>query len=437
MVKYPEALRRIREVASGQRLSIERVSLLESVGRICAEDLLSSEMVPPFANSSMDGFAVRSSMTGNAGPTHPLRIKVLGSIAAGDTPPLHPAQDGAWEIMTGAPFPEGFDASVKIEETLVIKDASGKISEIEINSAVSPRQNWRGAGEDFKPGATVVKKGRMLTSEHVLALSSLGLTEIPVFRRVKVGLISTGRELVPMDQIPAAGRIRNSTAPYLIATLRTLGAEVTHLGTILDDPEEFQKLMKRVLKENFDLILTTGAVSMGKFDFVTEGIDRLGADVYFHKVAIRPGKPLLFAQIKNGPVIFGLPGNPVSGVVALRFFIDPYLRELNRMKPERPMRARLAAKSTKPEGLRCFFKSRLTFTDAEPTVEVLPGQMSFLVSPLLQSTAWAILPEETADLEAGAWVDVYPMHFSDYDWRGGHVESLHRSSHRNHKEGCC
>ncbi|MBC7466977.1 MAG: molybdopterin molybdotransferase MoeA [Bdellovibrio sp.] len=416
MLKYNEALKIIRDTARTCSLKTERISILKAVGRICAEDLKSEITVPPYNNSAVDGFAVHSELLSKASPQNPMRFKVLGLIAAGDVPPKNPEQDGAWQIMTGAPYPEGFDASVKIEDTFLVRNDKGQVTEIQINTAVMPRQNWRGAGEDFSIGTPVIQKHNMVTPEHILALSSLGLSEISVYRRPKVGLISTGRELVPMDQKPADGQIRNSTAPYLVATLESLGIDITHLGTILDVPEEFHALMKKVIIEDYDILLTTGAVSMGQFDFVAEGIKKLNAEIFFHKVAIRPGKPLLFARFKEGPILFGLPGNPVSGVVALRFFIDPFLRELYGMSPELPLRARLASKTNKPEGLSCFFKSHVTMGSGGVISTVLPGQMSFMVSPLLKSNAWTVFTESNCEVSAGAQVDIYPMHFTPYAW---------------------
>lgn len=442
MLKYAEALEHILKVARHRTLAPERIDVMDAIGRVCAEDLVSDVTVPPFDNSAMDGFAVNSRALRTASQEHPIRLKILGRLAAGDVPPTTPVDtpdltrdnfNGAWEIMTGAPFPVGFDASVKIEDTLVIKDSSGQVIEVEINSPVADRQNRRGAGEDFKIGTPAIRCGERVTAEHVIAFATLGLSQISVRHKPRVALISTGRELAAMDQVLAPGQIRNSTAPYLVATLRQHGVDVSFLGIIADDPDEFQKVMSRVLRESYDIVLTTGAVSMGRFDFVTEGIERLGAKIYFHKVAIRPGKPLLFSEVKNGPAIFSMPGNPVSGVVALRFFVTPYMRELQRLPPERTLRARLTEKVMKPEGLRCFFKARLSFGEGEPRVQVLPGQMSFMVRPLLASTAWAILPEEGSELAKDTWVDVYPLHAERLDLRADAQDSVGTPA----AGGCC
>jgi len=414
MLEYGDALATIRKIAREVGvLAKEPVALLEAVGRVAAESISSPVNVPPFHNSSMDGFAVRSEVASGTGP---MRFKVFGSLSAGDVPPESSAPDGAWEIMTGAPFPPGFDACVKVEDTLVFRNERGEPIEIEIQGPVPPKQNWRGAGEDFSVGAPVLAAGQVVTTEHVLALASLGVAHVAVTRRPRVALLSTGRELAEPGAEPAPGQIRNSTGPYLLAALGALGVEVTALGAVPDDVPEFERTIQNAIAERYDLILTTGAVSMGKHDFVTDSVQRLGAQISFHKVAIRPGKPLLFGRFAEGPVFFGLPGNPVSGVVGLRFFVEPFLRERMGLAPERPLRGKLAARVAKPANLRCFFKARATTAADGLRVEILPGQLSFQVSPLLQATAWAVLPEGTAELETGAEIDLYPMHASAYDW---------------------
>jgi len=438
MVNYHEALSLIHKAALATRLSIEKIGLLESVGRVCAVHIVSPEAVPPFANSSMDGFALRSILTINVNQENPLRFKVIGSLAAGDAPPLERHDmSGAWEIMTGAAFPEGYDASVKIEDVIVTRDAAGNAVEIEIKEPLKYRQNWRGPGEDFQIGSAVVAKGTVIMPEHVLALATLGVSEVQVYRRVKVGIISTGKELVSMCEKITLGQIRNSTAPYLLAALKNMGAEAVHLGTVGDEPEAFQALLKTALSSNrFDVLFTTGAVSVGKFDFVTSSVAQLGAEIYFHNTAIRPGKPLLFARFQNGPVLFGLPGNPVSGVVSLRFFFDSFLRAVQNQNPEMPIKAYLSEPIRKPEGLRCFFKSRITSgVSSQSTVQttILHGQASFMVSPLLAANAWTVLSEEDRVISAGALVDVYPLYSQPYDWQ----PTVNRGLNANTYGGCC
>jgi molybdopterin molybdotransferase len=439
MIAYPDALRKIRTVAGGHRQTqVEWIPLMTAQGRVVAETLLSSEMIPPFDNSAMDGYAVTSSLTQGASSFHPLRLKLRGTIAAGDAPPQLgqiPA-DEAWEIMTGAPFPlvqGGYDACVRLEDVQILQDTQSGVTEIELRQPVSADQNRRLAGEDFKVGTQIIAQGTRIHPEHLMALSSLGISKIPVYKSPKIGIISTGRELVLADQKPLAGQIRNSNTPYLASALSQLGMDVHLLGNVPDDPEQFSELIQSQIQPgNFDLIVSTGAVSMGKFDFVVEVLKKFEAEIFFQKAAIRPGKPLVFAKFGGGPVFFGLPGNPLACVVGLRFFIEPFLREFLGQRRENPLRARLTHKVKKPEGLSCFYKARMQVSEKGAQANVLKGQLSFMISPLLESTAWAVLSEEGSEVSEGSWIDIYPLHSNDYDW------TEKSTGNQNHSlESCC
>ena len=411
MISFEEAIRQIRHIASAKPdLEVEILPLSETQGRVLAQDLVSAENTPPFDNSAMDGFALCAENTLLASAEKPLRLPVRGITAAGDSPVDKAATDGAWEIMTGAALPPGFDAIVRIEDVVVERNSDRQALFIELRQPVKIKTYVRAAGEDFKVGSDIVKKGQRLGPQHILALASLGFAQIPVFRKIRVAHISTGRELVPCDQTPQPGQIRNSTGPFFRAALQALGVDLIFSETIPDDADQFRETVKNILSEKVDCILTTGAVSMGQFDFVAEEIQKLQAKVYFHKVAIQPGKPLLFAEFPSGTVLFGVPGNPVSGVVSLRFFIENYLRGLSRQAFEQPLRARLAADASKAEALRQFAKAQLVMSDEGSQIRVLPGQMSFMVKPLLQANAWAVLPEGRALTRAGEWVDIYPLY---------------------------
>lgn len=439
MLNYSEAIQILAQAASKseRKLGTEKVRLIDSINRIAAEKITSSENVPSFSNSAMDGFALRSELTRGASASSPKRFKVIGTIAAGDAPLGNSSEEvAAWEIMTGAPFPEGVDACIRIEDVKVTRDSRGMATEIEIREAVEKDENRREPGEDFEIGQTVIEAGVKLQAEHLLALSSLGVSEIQVLRKPRVALISTGSELVTLDQKPELGQIRNSSAYYLQPALQSLGAEVNYHGIVRDDPEVFRVLLEKILQhEHPDLVITTGAVSMGKYDFVGTVLDSLGAKQFFHKVAIRPGKPLIFAEFgryPGAPVAIGLPGNPVSSVVGLRFFIEPYLRTLQGIPQEQPIRARVVERSKKPDGLRCFYKARVEFADGEPRVKVLPGQLSFMVSPLLKANAWAVLPEAGSKLDAETWVDCYPMSST-----GSMTNALPSDDEVSHSQGGC
>ncbi|MBL7668886.1 MAG: molybdopterin molybdotransferase MoeA [Bdellovibrionaceae bacterium] len=422
MIQFSEAQNLILKLARQFTLKTEAISLEDADGRIASEDILSPEFVPSFDNSAMDGFALCSKDTLKASALNPVELSVVSMIAAGDDIPPATSwklnneiiQGDAAEIMTGAPMPEHFDSVIKIEDTLPIVDAHGKTIKIAIRSVVPIGNNVRKKGQDYQIGQIVLKKTTKLRPDGLMALASLGIDTLQVFKKPKVAILSTGKELVPFEtKTLQPGKIRNSTGIYLKSALVHLGASVTEHETILDDSQVFKSKVQYLLNEDVDLLVTTGAVSMGKFDFIVSSLHDLGAEILFHKVAIRPGKPILLAQIyrpgRNPLVIFGMPGNPVSSVVGLRFFLAPFLREINGRTEELPLRIKLSQATPKPRGLQCFFKARLETHDNNLAVRPLSGQASFMVSPLVHANAWVLFPEDGTQVDVNQEVSVFPL----------------------------
>ncbi len=398
MIRYEKALNLI--LSHSSQLEAQNIPTSHSVGRILAKDIFSLKNIPSFANSAMDGFAYRHQ---EFSYSKPIKFTVLGSLAAGDEIPHNQtAPMQTWEIMTGAPIPHDCDSVIKIEDTLregayVTFLKPGKLED-----------NIRKIGEDFTVGDLIAKKGTRLLPEHLMAMAALGISEVPVVKKPRVGVISTGAELSSNTEISSA-KIRNSTAPYLLTELSLLGTEPAFLGTNADDPNSFLELIKEQAKENVDIIISTGAVSMGKHDFVATALRDLGAEIIFHKTAIRPGKPILLARIGK-TTFFGIPGNPVSTAVGIRFFVEPYLREIQGLVQEKSTVMKLIGKAKKPEGIRCFFKARTSTKNSELQVEILSGQESFRIAPLLSANAWAFLPEEGKEIIEDSYIEVVPLH---------------------------
>lgn len=400
MLPYADALALIQGAARSRRPSLnsEDVSLSEALGRIASRPLSSREPLPPFDNSAMDGFALAAAKA----VTAPARLRVLGTILAGDVPRCAVETGGAWRIMTGAPLPAGCDAVIPVERTRALDSG-----EVEVLDPVEPGDYVRGAGRDFAAGAEVCPAGTRLGARHLLALAAVGLASVPVRRKPRVALISTGRELAAPGAELKPGQIRDASSAYLAAAVPALGAEFDSFGVVADEPAEFQARLEKILAaKHYDVVLTTGAVSMGAADFVPGSLKALGADILFHKTAIRPGKPGLFARFEKGPLFFGLPGNPISTVVGLRFFVEPCLRELLGRPHERPFRSTLANDIDKPEGLRCFYKARRA---PDGTVEILEGQASFQIHSLLSADCWAVLPEDGSSMKQGSTIDVFML----------------------------
>ncbi len=417
MISYETAQAIIKQKASGRFLDTEWVDVENSVGRVTAQKVYSRKDSPPFDNSAMDGFAVSSDLTTRASETNPLTFFILGSLAAGEHSRHLQATNSdlpvAVEIMTGAPIPRHLhlNAVIKMEE---IEKIGGQ--KIIIKRSLLPEENIRSAGADIAQGEFLVAKGIFLGPEHIMALTSVGISSVSVFRKPRIAVISTGKELVPHTEADLVdGSIYNSTAPYLISAISMLGASPHFHGSVPDDAECFTKLIKIILEDKPDLIVSTGAVSVGKHDFIREALEKMGAEILFHKVAIRPGKPMLFAQIpteKEKPMalFLGFPGNPVPAATGVRFFIEPCLRSLYGSTEEKPILARTTNRIEKPTTLQCFFKANLIFHQNQLQVQLLSGQESFKIKPLLSANAWAVLPAGQQFIEENELIETFPLY---------------------------
>lgn len=406
MIAFEDAVARVLDACV--RLPAERVALADALGRVTATEIRSPVDLPAFDNSAMDGFALATRGTHvNAGR----EFDVHGEQAAGDGV-QRAAGEGAWSIMTGARLPDGLDAIVPVEQVEVLdRDADGRALRIRTTAAVEPGQHRRRAGEDIATGALALPAGHWIGANELMLLAGLGLAQVDVVRRPRVALLSTGRELVddPAQSLEA-GQIRNSSAPFLATRIPAAGGEVVLRGTVPDEPAQFSAALTRALDAGAELVLSTGAVSMGRFDFIPDVLRERGADIVFHKVAMRPGKPLLFARLPNGALCFGLPGNPVSTAVGLRFFVEPAMRAMLGLPREHAWRLPLAHDARKKAGFRMLQKARLKL-DAHGalSVELLAGQESFRTRPLVESTVWAALPADVDALRAGDRVDVFSL----------------------------
>ncbi|MCE9508690.1 MAG: molybdopterin molybdotransferase MoeA [Alphaproteobacteria bacterium] len=405
MISYAEALAIIR--AHKNLLGTEAIALAEIAGRICAEKITAPIANQPFDNSAMDGFALRTEEIAAAAADTPVVLEMTGHIAAGGKLATSaPARGQCYEIMTGAPLPPGCDAVVPVEKTE--KDKSGRIL---FRAPAQKGDNIRRAGADFAVGDPVLEPGAVLHVGHVLALATLGIGAVKVVRRPKVALVSTGLEVV--DDLGSAlegGQIYNSTGPYLLSILPQMGMKPVALGTVADDAALYKQKLLAAARDGCDMILSTGAVSAGVHDFVPAVLKDIGAEIFFHKVAIRPGKPVLFAKFPHGgPFFFGLPGNPVSTAVGLRFFVCPLLREMQNLPPEPPLCGVLAEDySVKAAGLRFFLRAKLgNNAKGETVAGIIRDQQSFKVSPFVRSDAWVTVPEQVSQLKAGDIVEIY------------------------------
>lgn len=420
MISFAAAQALLQQAA--HRLPSETVPVAEALGRIAAAPVRSRETIPPFANSAMDGFAVCSADIADAG-NRAVQLPVAGATAAGESPVTVDAARGvAWRIMTGAAVPSGFDAILPIE-TVDVLDGGKRIR---VTESAPCGQHIRAAGEDFSHDEAVLDAGTRLTPFHIAALASTGIGELAVWRRPRAAHFATGNELVAdARQCLQPGQIRNSNSPFLDAVLAQHGAQVQFGGQLRDDAAvvsaQLQTLIagKAGIGATPDIILTTGAVSAGDFDFVPQVIRELGGEIVFHKVSIKPGKPILFARLPNGSFFFGLPGNPVSTAIGFRFFVLPLLQALQGIAAKPLPWAALSGDLRKPKAdWRHFLKAQL-FVDGDGLLRVRAhsGQESHKIKPLLASDVWLVLDEGRCEFHEGARVPIAGLFDEHLPWR--------------------
>ena len=319
MTLLPLAEARARVLAGCEPLRPSAVPLAEALGLVTSVPLTAEEAVPPFANTAMDGFALRAADTADG----PITLTVVGTLAAGAAPEVTVGPGEAVRIMTGAPMPPGADAVVPVERTTAAEDGASVV----IEQAARPGDHVRGVGEDVMPGQEVFPAFTVLHPGHIGVLAALGLRRVPVFARARVGVLSTGDELVDEARPLRPGEIRDSNRPMLLALLAAPDCVPVDLGTARDDPDALRAAFRHGVEE-CDAIVTSGGVSVGDFDYVKVVLDELSnGGMHWMQVAIKPAKPLAFGTIERTPV-FGLPGNPVSSLVSFELFARPALRQM-------------------------------------------------------------------------------------------------------------
>jgi len=408
MIDYDKAIEII--IATAAALPVRQVSLSDAAGTVVAADLPSPNAVPPFDNSAMDGFAVRSADTVDTATDNPTTLMVVGMVTAGEVVTGMGEPGTAWEIMTGAPVPAGYDGVIPIEQVTIERDSKGKPIAIELGQQVAAGRNLRGAGEDFAAGDALLKAGQLIQANQIMGLAATGVSEIRARLPARVAAITTGNELSKTGDKLKPGKIHDSNGPYLEAAIASIGATSAGVYRSTDSAEELISLVEEI-QDTTDVILTTGGVSAGRMDFVPAALEQLGADILFHRVAIRPGKPILFARLPSGTLVFGLPGNPIAVAVGLRFFVVPALRQLQDLPEENYLTASVKTSVGKKPGLRFFAKAQASSDqNGRLQVEVLPGQESFKISPLMTANCWLIAEEQLDGVEANSLVKIAPLY---------------------------
>jgi len=382
-------------------LGVEMVTLRAALSRILGENIYAPISIPPFNNSAMDGFAVRSSDT-------PGTLEIIEDLKAGDVPKRRLGKGQAARIMTGAQIPKGADAVVMVEDTEKIKNQKSKIKNkefINILKKVTKGENIRKAGEDVKKGELVIPQGSVIRPQELGMLAALGKAKVKVYKKPKVAILATGDELLDVDEKMETGKIRSSNSYTLYGQVIKTGGEPIDLGIVRDNPAEIKKKIKSGLIA--DMILTSGGVSVGDYDLVKGVLKELGTKMKFWKVAMKPGKPLVFGLIRGKPV-FGLPGNPVSSMVAFEQFVKPALYKMvGRNKLEsREILATLKEDIEKKPGRKHFLRGYLRASHGGFVVTTTGPQGSGMLNSMLRANALIVLNKEVRKVKAGEKVCV-------------------------------
>lgn len=387
-----------RVLGAARLLERESLPLRAAAGRVLREEVAADLDLPPFDTTAMDGWAVRSQDVASC----PASLRALGTVAAGDEPPGELLEGCALKVMTGAPMPPGSDAVVPVEQA---REPSG--GRVELLEAPAAGQHVRRRGEVIAAGALLLSPGRRLSPADVALAAVAGRASLEVTVRPRAGVLVTGDEIVPAGSPLRHGQIRNSNGPMLVAALERLGADVTDLGAVSDERQALRAALAAALDGSFDLLITSGGVSAGDFDLVRPVLEELGARVLFHKVSMKPAKPILVAEAGR-TLVFGLPGNPVSSAVAGDLLVRPAVRAMLGLEPSLPPPVTVVlVAAVRNKGPRLgFHPARVRPCEGRLTAEPLATRGSHDILSHARAGALLRLPPE-AELAAGDAVPAY------------------------------
>jgi molybdopterin molybdotransferase len=396
-----EAIARI--LAAVQRLDAEQTPLRDALHRVLAESVIAPYTHPAWRNSAMDGYAVRAVDVATASSASPVTLRVLGTIAAGDPAPAATQHGSAWRIMTGAPVPDDCDTVIRVEDT------NAGTESVIVRDSRDASRNVRPRGEDFASGQTVLSEGTLLRPAHIGLAAGCGRDHVAVVRRPRVAIISSGNELVDVDEFDAvrAGlRIVNTNGYALAAAVRDAGGEPIELGIAPDNPAAIAERIQSA--PPFDVLITSGGISVGAFDYTRDVVQRLGATLNFWRVRMRPGGPFGFGLL-NDAAWFGLPGNPVSSMVTFELFVRPALLRMSGHTQvlRAPVDVTLAEPVTTQLGLTHFLRA---VVDSQRAVHLTGPQGSGLLTSMAAANAFLIVPHDVSYLEQGAAARALLLH---------------------------
>ena len=409
MIDYKKAKKIL--IRSKINIRNEIVFAKDSINYISAKNIYSPTNYPAGNNTAFDGYAINSQETKSLNSKNIKRFKILKTLAAGDDPRIKNIKKySTIEIMTGAIVPKPFDTIIPIEVVNFFPNKK-EPKFITINEKIKKNNHIRFLGSDYKKGDKVISSGEIINSSHILAFKTLGINKIVVKKKPVIIFYSTGNEISEKINLPN-WKIRNSNSHYIKSLSKKSFFKIID-GGILRDKDD--KLFKKLISKNFnlkhDIIITNGAVSAGKFDFVPRVIKQFKLSNYFKGVAIRPGKPIMFAQFKNkNQSFFGLPGNPISSAACFKFFVYPYLRSILNMKNDKSFKARLKNNYKKKKNFTRFLKGRVSINNKGVLeVEVLKGQESFRIKSFTKANIWCLFKSGKSTFKKGDLIECFNL----------------------------
>jgi len=384
-------------------LGLESTDLLSALGRVLGEDIRARRPNPPWDNSAMDGYAVIAADTAGATEASPVSLKVIYDLPAGSVPGEAIKKGEAVRIMTGAPVPDGATSVIMVERT-----KEGPQGTALMLAEAKEGDNIRRKGEDFKTGDVVIEAGTVVRPAEVSMLATTGTPFVMVRRRPRVAILSTGDELADIHDEPAKGKISNSNSWALSALVSGCGGVPVQLGIARDTRESLKEKLTEAMAA--DCIVSSGGVSVGDYDFVKDVLKEMGSSMIFWKVAMKPGKPLAFGVIGGKPA-FGLPGNPISSMVAFEQFVKPSLLKMSGRRDI--FGATFSARLTSPVKVRpgrmTFIRARLDAGASGFTATPLEAQGSGVISTMVRANSFIIVPQGSSGFEEGAIVKAQPF----------------------------
>ncbi len=406
MNSYQSAIKKL--IKNNFKIKNEIVQIKKSLNRITAFDIISPVNYPASDNTAFDGYAINSKETNLLSSKKSKKFKIIKTLAAGDNPNIKKIPKfSTIEVMTGAIIQKPFDTIIPIEQIHFFPNKSSP-KYIILKKKININEYIRPAGSDFKKGNKVIKKGQLINPSHILALKTLGIEKILVKKKPNIIFYPTGNELSESKKIPN-WKIRNSNSIYLYSFIKNLPINFKEKKILRDkDINSFKNEIKKNIKLNSDLVITSGAVSAGKFDFIPNVIKQFKLKSFFKGVAIRPGKPLMFAKFKNNMCFFGLPGNPISSVVCFRFFVLPLLFKSLEINLEKPIIAKLKNNFSKKKNFTRFIKGKITFSKkGEVEFEIFKGQESYKMRSFTKSNAWGVFKDGISNFKKGSNIECF------------------------------